>query len=243
MDLRQGIIETANSLGMNPADLATIISFETGGTFNPTQKGPTTKWGTHRGLIQFGEPQAKQYGVDWNNPIASQLGPNGAIAKYYRANGWKPGMGIMDAYSIVNAGGPGLYNRSDTAAGGTWGSVADKVNHQFGPHYKKAEAMLGGNFKFPNVPAMGNPTVGSGVTPGILQQLVDGTSVMPEMISQPKEMSNFEKMGLIGAMMEEQSPQAPQAPAPPPRSGGIPMPQRDNAYANSLISLMEQLYD
>jgi len=142
-DLRSGILETAKSLGMDPVDLATIISYETAGTFDPTKAGPTTQWGQHRGLIQFGEPQAQQYGVDWNNAAASQLGADGAIANYYRANGWKPGMGMMDAYSIVNAGGPGRYGASDANNGGAPGSVADKVNDQMGGHRAKALALLG----------------------------------------------------------------------------------------------------
>lgn len=142
--LRQGIMETAQSLGMNPLDLATIISYETGGTFDPTKRGPTTQWGQHRGLIQFGEPQARQYGVNWNDPLGSQLGANGAVAKYFTSSGWKPGMGMLDAYSIVNAGAPGRYNASDAGNGGAPGTVADKVNNQMGPHREKAAAMLGG---------------------------------------------------------------------------------------------------
>ena len=95
MDMRTGIIETAAALGMDPVDLATIISYETAGTFDPTKGGPTTQWGQHRGLIQFGEPQAKEYGVDWNDPLGSQLGPNGAVAKYFLSNGWEPGSRVM----------------------------------------------------------------------------------------------------------------------------------------------------
>lgn len=144
-DLRAGILATAQALGMDPVELGTIISYETGGTFNPTQAGPTTQWGQHRGLIQFGEPQAQQYGVDWNNAAASQLGPDGAIAKYFRASGWKPGMGMLDAYSIVNAGAPGRYNASDANNGGAPGTVADKVNNQMAAHRAKAAALLGGS--------------------------------------------------------------------------------------------------
>ena len=154
-DIRQGIIETANALGMDPGVLATIISYETAGTFDPTKRGPTTKWGQHRGLIQFGEPQAKRYGVDWNDPLGSQLGPDGAIVKYFLASGWKPGMSELDAYSVVNAGAPGRYNASDTAAGGAPGTVQDKVNNQFGPHRDKAYALLGGEYT-PSTPS-GSP--------------------------------------------------------------------------------------
>ena len=118
MDLRTGILETAQALGIDPLDLATIISYETGGTFDPTQAGPTTQWGQHRGLIQFGEPQAQQHGVDWNNPAASQLGSNGAIASYMRGAGVRPGMGLLDVYSAVNAGSVGRYNATDENNGG-----------------------------------------------------------------------------------------------------------------------------
>jgi hypothetical protein len=165
-DIRSGIAATAAALGMDPLDLATIISYETGGTFNPSQPGPTTKWGQHRGLIQFGEPQAKQYGVDWVDPMGSQLGPNGAIVKYFQGSGWKPGMGLLDAYSIVNAGGPGRYNASDTAAGGAPGTVRDKVEKQMGGHRQKASALFGkgsgGAVQHPPNPAVtsdGQPAV------------------------------------------------------------------------------------
>jgi hypothetical protein len=142
-ELAQGIAATAQAIGMDPVDLATIISYETGGTFDPTKAGPTTQWGQHRGLIQFGEPQAKEYGVDWSNPIGSQLGPEGAVAKYFLANGYQPGMGLLDAYSIVNAGGPGRYGASDANNGGAPGSVADKVRGMQG-HYTKAQQLMAG---------------------------------------------------------------------------------------------------
>lgn len=144
-DIKGGIVATANALGIDPIDLGTAISYETGGTFDPTKAGPTTQWGQHKGLIQFGEPQAKQYGVDWSNPVGSQLGPDGAVAKYLRDTGVKPGMGMMDIYSAINAGGVGRYNRSDANNGGAPGTVADKVNNQMAGHRAKALALLGSN--------------------------------------------------------------------------------------------------
>lgn len=148
-DLKSLIIETADELGMPPQVLATIISYETAGTFDPRKKGPTTQWGQHEGLIQFGQPQQKAYGVDLSSPeaaIASQLGRNGAIVKYFRASGWQPGMSELDAYSVVNAGGPGRGNRTDANNGGAPGTVADKVNTQFEGHRAKAAALLGGEY-------------------------------------------------------------------------------------------------
>ena len=65
MDIASGIYSTAKALGINPIDLATAISYETSGTFNPLSQGLETQFGQHRGLIQFGEPQAQQYGVSF----------------------------------------------------------------------------------------------------------------------------------------------------------------------------------
>lgn len=158
MDLRQGIIETANALGMPPAQLATIISYESG--FNPDVWGG--KGGNYYGLIQFGPHERQQYGVRVGDPT-SQLGPEGAIVRYFRDRGWKPGMSMLDAYSTVNAGSPGHYNASDAGNGGQPGSVYDKVTNQFGPHERRAAAFLGeaagpaGPVRHPP-----NPTVGTG---------------------------------------------------------------------------------
>lgn len=143
MTLRDGIISAAAALGVDPVDLATAISYETGGTFSPTQAGPTTQWGQHRGLIQFGEPQARQYGVDWNNPEASQLGPDGAIVRYLRDAGVQRGMGLLDIYSAINAGSVGRYGASDANNGGAPGTVRDKVEQQMAGHRRNAEALIG----------------------------------------------------------------------------------------------------
>lgn len=141
--IRSGIIDTASALGIDPLDLATAISYETAGTFDPTKAGPTTQWGQHRGLIQFGEPQAQEHGVNWNDPVASQLGPDGAVASYLRSTGVKPGMGLLDIYSAINAGGVGRHNASDANNGGAPGSVRDKVEQQMAGHRQKAMALLG----------------------------------------------------------------------------------------------------
>lgn len=145
IDLKAGIKASADALGIDPLDLATAISYETGGTMDPTKGGPTTQWGKHRGLIQFGEPQAEKYGVDWNDPINSQLGQNGAVVKYLKDAGVKPGMKLLDIYSAINAGSVGKYNASDANNGGAPGTVADKVNTQMADHRARAAAMFGDN--------------------------------------------------------------------------------------------------
>lgn len=142
MSIAGGIVETARALGVDPVDLATAISYETAGTFDPTKRGPTTQWGQHRGLIQFGEPQAQRYGVNWSDPVGSQLGPQGAVANYLRDTGVQPGMGLLDIYSAINAGGVGRYNRSDANNGGAPGTVRDKVESQMAGHRENALRLL-----------------------------------------------------------------------------------------------------
>jgi len=204
-DIRTGIVETASALGIDPVDLGTAISYETGGTFDPTKSGPTTQWGQHKGLIQFGEPQAKQYGVDWNNPVGSQLGANGAVANYLRSTGVKPGMGLMDIYSAINAGGVGRYGASDANNGGAPGTVADKVNQQMSGHRAKAMALLGA--ETPQA-AIEQAAPSGYVDPAVS---VQQTAMAPSM-SAPVEVA---ARPIASAPMEA-PPQAPQQSAPPP---------------------------
>ena len=160
MTPQQMIIAGAEARGLDPIDVATAISYETGGKFDPLISGPTTQWGTHRGLIQFGEPQAKQYGADFSSPeaaMASQLDPEtGAVWNYLDSTGVVPGMGLDNIYSAINAGAPGRFNASDANNGGAPGTVADKVAGM-GGHRQKAAEFLGGTWT-PNPDAGGgNP--------------------------------------------------------------------------------------
>lgn len=145
-DLVNAIRASSQRLGVDPLDLATVISYETAGTFDPWKAGPTTQWGQHRGLIQWGEPQRAKYGVSQGQPVGDQMR---AVEQYLGDAGFKPGMGIMDLYSAVNAGRVGRYGASDANNGGAPGTVADKVNNQFGPHRAKAAQLLGGSITAP----------------------------------------------------------------------------------------------
>ena len=177
-NLSNGIIEAAAALGVDPVDLATIISYETAGTFDPQQKGPKTKWGQHAGFIQFGEPQQKENGADlstYDTAMSSQLGAGGAIVNYFKRNGFKNGMGLLDMYSIVNTGGPGNYDATDAASGGAPGTVREKVDGQMDGHRAKAIALLG-NDKTPTIP-LGNPHFNNGFGSAVLTaQAPDNTS-------------------------------------------------------------------
>ena len=241
-DIRQGIVATANALGISPIDLATAISYETAGTFDPTKAGPTTKWGQHRGLIQFGEPQAQKYGVDWQNPVGSQLGPDGAVAKYLRDTGVKPGMGLLDVYSAINAGGVGRYDRSDAAAGGAPGTVADKVNNQMADHRQKAMALLGDMSAGQSYAGMADgpkgqesfaaPVMGSMVAQAPAAQ---PSAPIPAGVQAAASPSSSSPLGdVFGMMMAAQATQQPQA-----QSVQImgPSPEQANALSNFLQNL------
>lgn len=156
-ELARAIIASAGRLGIDPADLATAISYETAGTFDPWKAGPTTQWGQHRGLIQWGEPQRKKYGVTQDMPVAAQLE---AVERYLTDAGVRPGMKLLDVYSAINAGRVGRYNASDANNGGAPGTVADKVAMQMAGHREKANALLGG--KWNPAPSSGAPGLAAG---------------------------------------------------------------------------------
>ena len=136
-ELAQAITNASRNLGIDPSDLATAISYETGGTFNHNLWGG--KDGNYFGLIQFGPNERARYGVKEGQSVSDQMG---AVERYLRDRGLKPGMGLLDVYSTINAGRPGLYDRSDAGHGGAPGTVADKVNTQMGGHVTKAATLL-----------------------------------------------------------------------------------------------------
>ncbi len=147
MSVRDALMYSARQLGVSPLDLATIVSYETAGTFDPTKAGPTTQWGRHRGLIQWGEPQAAKYlKNDFSLPSQAR-----GIVSYMKDAGVRPGMGLLDMYSAVNAGSVGRYNASDANNGGAPGTVRDKVENQMAGHRTKAESLIGGN-PYANLP-------------------------------------------------------------------------------------------
>lgn len=133
------ISRAAAKLGISARDLATVISYETAGTFDPWKAGPTTQWGQHRGLIQWGDVQRKEYGVTKDMSFDQQMD---AVVRYMQNNGVRPGMGLLDVYSAVNAGEVGLYNATDAFNGGAPGTVRDKVENQMAGHAAKADQLL-----------------------------------------------------------------------------------------------------
>lgn len=135
---RDALIASAGRLGLTPVEWGGLMSYESG--LNPGRWGGAG--GRHLGLIQFGPSEQKQFGVTGRETFQEQLPKAEA---FLRARGYEPGMGLLQAYSTVNAGSPGLLNASDAKNGGMPGTVAEKVQNQFGPHFKKVSAFLGGD--------------------------------------------------------------------------------------------------
>jgi hypothetical protein len=144
-DLVTASRQASEELGIDVLDLLTVISFETGGTFSTGIRGGAGN--RHIGLIQFGENEQKQFGAVQGQPVGEQMA---AVVRYLKARGFKPGMGLLDLYSTINAGSPGRYNASDANNGGTPGTVADKVRTQMAEHRAKAAQLLGGKYIIPD---------------------------------------------------------------------------------------------
>jgi len=97
----------AAAKGYNADDLLKVINYESSG--RPDVWGG--KNNQYYGLIQFGPEERKQFGIDTVHPSATNQ-IDGAF-KFLDARGFKPGMGLLDLYSTVNAGSPGHYKASD----------------------------------------------------------------------------------------------------------------------------------
>lgn len=137
-DLKSALDVAARELGTTAEDLATVISYETGGTFDPSIRGGAGN--RHIGLIQFGKSEQATYGANQEQSVGEQMQ---AVVRYLKHRGFRPGMDILDLYSTINAGAPGLYNRTDAFNGGAPGTVRDKVEKQMGRHRAKARGILG----------------------------------------------------------------------------------------------------
>jgi hypothetical protein len=209
VSLAAAIKASAERLGISPHDLATAISYETGGTFDPWKAGPTTQWGQHRGLIQWGEPQRKRYGVTQDMPVDAQLQ---AAERYLTDAGVKPGHGLLDIYSAINAGRVGLYNRSDANNGGAPGTVRDKVANQMHGHRLKAAMLLDG--KLPEGVVMPRSATAA-------QAVAASGSALPGAAAAPNPaLANPAFAGINSAMRPAGAAAAPLSLAPPDEASG-----------------------
>ena len=91
----------------NPDDALKVFSYESSN--RPDVWGG--KGNKYFGIFQAGPNERAQFGIDTKTPSArNQID---AFGKFLAARGFKPGMGLLDMYSTVNAGSPGHYSASD----------------------------------------------------------------------------------------------------------------------------------
>ena len=140
------IVSAAKDLGTTSEDLATVIGYETAGTYSPSKWGGSG--GNYMGLIQFGPPERKQYGANDRQTFPEQMG---AVKRYLKDRGFKPGMGLLDLYSTINAGSPGHYGASD--GNGTVRTHVAKMQKEIAPTARAFVAMAGKPMPYANAAA------------------------------------------------------------------------------------------
>jgi hypothetical protein len=119
----------AKELGITPQEFATVMSYETIGTMSPKIWGGTG--GNYLGLIQFGGPERKKYGVHAGQTFAEQTGSATAFLRDRGLKKWlEENPNATEAerqtalYSTINAGSPGRRN---------WGK-SDRPGHTVATH-------------------------------------------------------------------------------------------------------------
>ncbi len=98
----QGVALQAEAarLGIAPSTLASVIGYETIGSFDPGIVGG--KKNRYQGLIQMGPRERRQYG--WRDDMSFEEQLAGPVHNYLVDRGVRPGHGIAEVYSIINAG-------------------------------------------------------------------------------------------------------------------------------------------
>ncbi len=136
------ILDGAKKLGINPNDLAAVISFETGGTFSTNARNPTS---SATGLIQFmegsdGKADGKYFGMtreQFGNLLPLQQMDH--VVSYLKGRGIKAGANVGQIYDAVAGSG---YKRG--SAGYESNKVWDVNNDGV---VAKGEAVTGKRFK------------------------------------------------------------------------------------------------
>ena len=141
----KALMAAAQKLGISPLDLATIIGFETGGSYSPSQWGGAG--GNYMGLIQFGPNERKAYGAHQGQSFEEQV--QGPVVRFFQDRFKGVGMStqgasLEDLYTTVLAGNP-KANRNSRDSFGT--SPRSGVK-RMAPHRQKSLGMFfGGDMK------------------------------------------------------------------------------------------------
>ena len=134
---RLAIFRGAQKLGLDPYEFGAFLSLESGPNMDPNVVGGAG--GRHKGLIQFGQNEQRQYGISGTQTRAGQMP---AVLQYFEDRGYKPGMGIARAYATVLGGNPNVSLTSKDAFGTSVQSVLPRLK-KGGDYYANAQRVLG----------------------------------------------------------------------------------------------------
>jgi murein DD-endopeptidase MepM/ murein hydrolase activator NlpD len=137
----QKIKQVARNINADPVDLATLISFETAGTFSPSIRGPVVKGrGRAVGLIQFMPDSARTLGT--TAEALAQMSPveqMDYVERYFIKWGFRGG-GLKQLYATVFAGDP---NAKGSISDG-YHTLDSAVERMTTEHRGRAIALLSG---------------------------------------------------------------------------------------------------
>jgi tape measure domain-containing protein len=207
----RALVAAAQKLGVSPLDLATIISFETAGTFSPSIRGGAG--GNYQGLIQFGAPERRQYGVTPGQSFEEQV--MGPVVRYFQDRFKGVGMStqgasLLDLYTTVLAGNP----RANRNARDSFGTSAVSGVQRMGPHRQKAlSTFFGGsmeNIGFGAVEQAQAQVAGYEENMAAMEQLQEQQAAAQKQLEQFNEeraktaLQLYNERSLLGATTDEQ---------------------------------------
>ena len=134
---RMAIIRGARELKLDPYEFGAFLSLESGPNMDPNIVGGAG--GRHKGLIQFGQNEQKQYGISGPQTRAGQMP---AVLRYFQDRGFKPGMGIGRAYATVLGGNPNVSLNARDSFGTSVAGALPRFR-KGGDLYENARRVLG----------------------------------------------------------------------------------------------------
>lgn len=225
----------AEKLGVDPVDLASIVSFETGGKFDPHIVGG--EGNKYRGLIQFGPDEQKQY-YRPGQSFEEQL--EDGVVRFFQDRFKKVGMDtrgakLEDLYTTVIAGNPKANRNARDAFGTSARSGAERIAREHRPNVLKN--IFGG--QVPNAAQLPDGAAGIrelvGKLRGGQQQPANTAQATPPVPEKPQTLDAQRK-----AMHDPRSSRAsvlytPGEQVPPPQVGetDIPLPDGSTLRSNT----------
>ena len=166
----KALVAAANKLGVSPLDLATIIGFETGGTYSPSKFGGAG--GNYMGLIQFGPNERRQYGAHRGQSFEEQV--QGPVVRYFQDRFAGVGMStkgadLLTLYRTVLGGNP----KASLTGRDAFGTSPQSGVAMMAPHRREAQRRFFSGATItaaPAAPMLPGVSAATGALPSGVQQ-------------------------------------------------------------------------